>query len=260
LKFKIKSKTFREGMGFLAYRVFLRLLNLGRSHFDSNGELWSLISVFRGLNLNNICIFDVGVNKGLFIDKTIELAEKEELEVSIHGFEPLKFLFDDLQEKYRSSPFVNLNNFGCGNIKKNLPLFVNRQNHTLSSLSKRDLSFHGLELDEEIEVGIIRLEDYCRENRVEHIHLLKIDVEGHEFDVLRGLGQLLSPDFISVIQFEYGGANLDSRVLLKDLLDLLESRGFRVLKVMKNYYLDFKYNTVWENFQNSNFIAIRKSA
>lgn len=54
------------------------------------------------------------------------------------------------------------------------------------------------------ETGRVRRGDAaCRELGITKIAFLKIDTEGHELHVLRGFGDMLRPDRIGCIQFEY---------------------------------------------------------
>ncbi len=64
--------------------------------------------------------------------------------------------------------------------------------------------------------------------RDEQIHLLKVDVEGHELEVLSGgLGTL---ERVESIQLEYSFTNsFNPSLRLSDFRDLLEPRGFRLL-------------------------------
>lgn len=56
------------------------------------------------------------------------------------------------------------------------------------------------------EVDMVRLDDYCTEHGIEALDLIKIDVEGHEDAVVRGMGALLSssPGLRIVMEFTYG--------------------------------------------------------
>jgi FkbM family methyltransferase len=53
-----------------------------------------------------------------------------------------------------------------------------------------------------LEVECVSIDDYCRENGVEYIDLLKIDVEGAEVEVLQGARQMISKNRIFAIVFE----------------------------------------------------------
>jgi hypothetical protein len=50
-----------------------------------------------------------------------------------------------------------------------------------------------------VEADVTRFDTYCRLNRVDHVDLVKIDAEGSEPQVLRGMGDLIddwAPDII----------------------------------------------------------------
>ena len=56
----------------------------------------------------------------------------------------------------------------------------------LASLTKRKLDHFNIDFSKEEKVDIDTIDNYCAENSIDHIHLLKIDIEGHELDVLSG--------------------------------------------------------------------------
>ncbi|PIY58809.1 MAG: methyltransferase FkbM, partial [Candidatus Yonathbacteria bacterium CG_4_10_14_0_8_um_filter_43_17] len=84
----------------------------------------------------------------------------------------------------------------------------------------------------------------------------KIDVEGHELSTLSGFGKYLNADFIDFIQFEYGGANLDSHTNLLDFYNLLTPIGFKIAKVMSQSLELREYSPRMDNFVYSNYVAI----
>ena len=97
--------------------------------------------------------------------------------------------------------------------------------------------------------------DYIEEHAIKHIDLLKIDVEGHELKVLQGFEKYLSVDFIDYIQFEYGGANLDSHT---SLLELYSKRHFLIAKILPKGLEIRTYQSYMENFMYANYVAISK--
>jgi hypothetical protein len=86
---------------------------------------------------------------------------------------------------------------------------------------------------------------------------LKVDVEGHELPVFMGAEKMLSEQKISVIQFEYGGCNLDSRVFLSDIWGFLESYGYGIAKIHPNGLHHYDgYEQRLEAFKYSNWVAL----
>lgn len=79
-------------------------------------------------------------------------------------------------------------------------------------------------------VELMRLDDYMHKNNIEHIDLIKIDTQGHEPEVLEGLGQMLSN--IDVIISELMLYDYYERTLsFFDLEELLIPAGFKLYDI-----------------------------
>lgn len=104
------------------------------------------------------------------------------------------------------------------------------------------------------------LDNYCSNHGITQIDFLKIDIEGHELEALKGASQLLKQGKVKVIQFEYGGTYIDARILLKDIFSLFNDLPYDLYKI---YPQDLKKATMYaqnlENFQLQNWLAINKS-
>lgn len=72
------------------------------------------------------------------------------------------------------------------------------------------------------EVPLLSLHTLLSENRIDNVAVLKIDVEGYELNVLKGLGEKIS--CIQNIVFE----SLESIEARKEICEWLELRGFKV--------------------------------
>ena len=101
------------------------------------------------------------------------------------------------------------------------------------------------------------LDEYRNTGRVFGvIDFCKIDVEGHELEVLRGMVDSLKAKTVRIIQFEYGGTNIDSRVLLKDIFAFFDTFGYQLWKIKPNGLEPVEqYTQSLENFQYQNWIA-----
>lgn len=93
-------------------------------------------------------------------------------------------------------------------------------------------------------------------NKIEYIDLLKVDVEGHELDVLIGAGDFIQK--IKLIQFEFGGTNIDTRNYFRDYFYFFKNNGFNLFRLTPSGKLIgiFKYNENEERFTCMNYIAI----
>ena len=104
------------------------------------------------------------------------------------------------------------------------------------------------------------LDAFASRRGLRHIDLLKIDVEGHEYDVLRGAEKLLAARQIGIVQFEFGGCNLDTRTSFRDFYSLMTEYGF-CLYVISKYGLQRieKYREIYEQYGTTNFAAVYAS-
>ena len=79
-------------------------------------------------------------------------------------------------------------------------------------------------------VAVTTLDSVCKEHSIDHIDLLKIDVEGCEYEVLQGAARMIGSLSIDIIQFEINALSLISKHSLLDFMTLLtEYRFFRLL-------------------------------
>ncbi len=204
-----------------------------------------------------LCVFDVGANKGLFIDLL-----KENLvgsDYHIHAFEPSKECIEVLEKKYGQNPKISVNPFALGEIKGKKMLFFDKPGSTLSSFSKRRLGHKSINFDKSDEVKVDTVDNYCQKNKIEYIDLLKIDVEGHEFDVLSGAAHSLSTKKIKTISFEFGGCNIDSRTFFQDYYYFLKQSGFNdIYRITPSGFIlpIPKYKEELEQFRTSNYFAV----
>src|SRR5260370_31745325 len=98
----------------------------------------------------------------------------------MQGFEDSRKDEEELDENARNYKNVVLNNYGLGRQPGELDLFYDAVGSGLASLTKRKLDHFGLHMELSEKVRISTVDHYCSAHEIDHIHLLKIDVEGHE--------------------------------------------------------------------------------
>ena len=203
------------------------------------------------------CIFDVGANKGQYIN--IVFNELHKKSFKIHSFEPSKYTFDLLQKNAPASAKVKLNNLGLGKNVGEHTLYSNEQGSGLASLTKRKLDHFNIDFSDSEKILITTLDNYCCENGIKHIHLLKIDVEGHELDVLNGANKMFSEQSIDLVTFEFGGCNIDTRTFFQDFYYFFYEKKMKLFRITPSGYLFpiRKYKEQYEQFITTNFIATK---
>jgi FkbM family methyltransferase len=158
------------------------------------------------------CVFDVGGNIGLYT-LYVGMGRKN---LDIHVFEPVPTLFANLEHNVRSvmkDNAVHANNVGLSNVATEATINFFPKASGLTTLkddidSKSDISIrwrtrnalfpqfnsflmkllvkqHLVAKKETIK--LIRMSEYIDAHHIESIDMVKIDVEGHEFEILQGI-------------------------------------------------------------------------
>lgn len=172
-----------------------------------------------------LCI-DVGGNKGSYTEAL--LSEFRGTQVIV--FEPSRKNHQTLLSKFAGEKRVGIEHVALSNKTGKAQLFADQDGSGLASLNRRKLDHFGISFDFAEEVTTLRFEDYWVEklNRAK-IGLVKLDVEGHELAVLEGLGSSLR--HIDLIQFEFGGCNIDSRTFFQDFWYFFKQSSFDVFRL-----------------------------
>lgn len=213
---------------------------------QSNGEFRWLREVIPQCKV----VFDVGANVGDWTG----LALGVNPQLRVHCFEPSITAFQRLQSRSFPAEQVLLNRCGLGATEGEMALYLFSAESGLSSLYPRKGIGKSQTRIEHVRMDT--LDSYCQRRGVDHIDLLKLDVEGHELRVLEGSASMLAGGRVRRIQFEYGGTYIDARVLLKDMFDLLTSYGYQLSKIYPRGLRPFKgYHQTLENFQYQNWVA-----
>jgi len=217
---------------------------------ETNGELRYMKRVLPKCST----VFDIGANVGHWAALALRINQS----LQLHCFEPGKVTYRKLlQNSFPAN--VICNNFGMSSEPGEAPLFIFEDGAGINSLYKREgLESFGLSKQENYElVRLDTVDDYCKQKGIDSIDLLKIDVEGHELEVFRGTAQMLFQGRVKVIQFEYGGCNIDAGVLLKDIFNFFSDYNYNFYKICsRELRLVARYDQCLENFQHQNWLIV----
>lgn len=227
---------------------------------ESSGEhvlVDLLINRSRALH-RPLCVLDVGANRGQFLSMIVN--GLGDVPFHVHAIEPSASAFRALAAEHSDSSRVTLNQLGLGKEEGTLALYSNAEGSGIASLYPRRLDHFGIDFSLTESVSIGTLDTYCERHALRVIDLLKLDVEGHELDVLRGASQLLKDGVIDTITFEFGGCNIDSRTYFQDFFYFFKSYGsFRLFRITPSGFLAplDEYREVYEQFRTTNFLVRR---
>jgi len=102
------------------------------------------------------------------------------------------------------------------------------------------IKFHNEYYKNEIPCKVRKASDYIREQKLKCIDFAKIDVEGMDFQVIKGFEDEIRN--VRVVQFEYGILNISSHGLLADFCRHLYDNGFVVGKILPRCVKFFEYH------------------
>jgi FkbM family methyltransferase len=214
-----------------------------------------LVDLFLHNNENSeLTVFDVGCNRGLFSDIFSNLEN-----ITIHCFEPIESLYNDLEKKYNGNKNIILNKMclsdsvGTSDFYRLLSL----ETDGCSSLIERPVFKDRGWLYNKDTVKITTIDDYCKKNNIRHIDFIKIDVEGAEFLVFNGMLNMLKTKNVGMIQFEYGNTFKDGNYTLDMVYNLLKKYGYNLYILNDNNFNVIDPNNIEsiKDIDNINLIA-----
>jgi hypothetical protein len=100
-------------------------------------------------------------------------------------------------------------------------------------------------------------DDYIKSHAVDHVDILKIDVEGHEMEVLEGFQQSFGEGAVDLVQFEFTLWAAVARRWLADYYEFFSQWDFRIGKLWPQSVRWKAYAVEDEQFFVSNFVAVR---
>jgi len=217
---------------------------------DKSGEEKVLEYISKKTSGKTIMVFDVGANTGTYAQLVIKYMGNS----IIHCFEPSPSTFKILQKTLEGTS-AKLHQIGISNIKDTKTLYQIGTEAGLASVYNRNLQHLGLQATHTETIDLTTLDNFCTENTIEKIDLLKMDIEGHEFSGLQGATRLLAERKIRFIQFEFGGCNIDSRTYFRDFWHLLHP-NYSIYRIVKDGLFKIeKYDQSLEIFMLSNFLC-----
>lgn len=197
-------------------------------------------------------VLDVGANLGDYTGSVLGRFPN----ATVHAFEPANAAREALVSRFGSGGQVSIHATALSDADGEATLWSDRAGSGLSSLSKRRLGHFGIRFENRQQVRTERLDGVLGRLGIGHVDWIKLDVEGHELAVLRGLGARIAD--VGLVQFEFGGCNIDSRTYLQDFWYFFAEHGFRLYRLTGCGPLPLrKYRESYESFCTTNYAAVR---
>lgn len=199
-------------------RYYKTLNSLPTGNYKCEPELLYIHQVLQ----SDAVFIDIGTNKGIYLYQ----AEKVIQSGKIYGFEPNQSLVNYIQPLF---PKVKLFPLAVSSTTGTSVLHIPKKGNGLQD-TRASLEDMGDEV-EKIEIQTITLDDWAKNENVSRIDVIKIDVEGHEFDSVKGCENILRtirPVFIIEIELRH------AKYPIHEIFDFIKGFGYDV------FYFDRK--------------------
>ncbi len=247
----------RERAWRLGRKLYMHARGEVANEMANNGEYALIAAVLKAhtaLQDGSIFVaFDVGANIGDWSETAAALAAKDGKAILVHSFEPVPATFETLSRRLANRAEVRLLPLALSHAPGTARMRVVGANAGTNTLNAGDAE------GEDIVVTLDTAAAYAAKAGIATIHLLKIDAEGHDLEVIRGALPLLEEKRIWVLQFEYNHRWVFARNSLFALFETIKHTDFAVARVVPDGLEVYpKWHLELDRFFESNFALVRK--
>jgi FkbM family methyltransferase len=199
---------------------------------------------------------DIGANVGNYTAEVLKRCPG----IRCLVIEPAKLNITRLRERFGGQAYVALRQCALASESGHRILFSDIAGSGLASLTKRDLAHRDIEMALREDVQTMRFDELLSGwptpgGRIDYV---KIDVEGHELEVLAGFGERLRQ--VRLVQFEFGGCNIDTRTFIRDFWTFFDENGFLLYRITASGPRRiWRYSEALEFFVTTNFVAVNEA-
>ena len=190
-----------------------------------------ILCYLKKLNLKEL--IDVGAHKGEFLSYATKIGSIKK----IYAFEPQKTIFKILKKNFSGNSKVKLINLGISEKPSNKIFYINKLSST-STMSKFNESSNYLKFKnfltgskknyiDKYSIKTSSINQFFKNIRFKNC-LLKIDVEGFEYNVLKGSKNKMREIKYILIENQFG--NLYKNKSFKEIKKYLYKNNFNILK------------------------------
>lgn len=218
-----------------------------------SGEAWVLEQV--GATFPTPCLLDVGGNVGTYAT----LARRLIPQARIISLEPNPASHTALALAASEHGFTAIHT-AAGSGHGTAPLYFRADQPTSTHASLLDGVNGADDKTVHIKVPLTTLDALLPTLGVQHVHLLKVDTEGAELDVITGASATIAAGAVDWVQFEFNTMNIAARTYFEDFARALP--GYRFFRLLPRGLVELDGST-WSLpnlFVYQNLLAVRPGA
>lgn len=170
-------------------------------------------------------VYSFGIGKDISFDNAI----MKKHGCQVYGFDPTPKSIDFINNQVQNNKFI-FNDFGIST-KTGVEIFFLPKNERAVSASMSLSDF--VSEENSIEVKMKSFDDITQQFEHSHIDVVKMDIEGSEYEVLENL--LDSNVTITQLLVEFHDRYFKGEIKSKKIIDLLYKKGFQIFGASLNY-------------------------
>ena len=172
---------------------------------------------------NGDIVLDIGANIGYY---TLIFAKLVGSNGKIFAFEPEPFNYDLLQKNIKINNYENIitEQKAVGNENGVIKLYLSKIRTGMHRIYKSKYTNN-----EFVNVDIVKLDDYFKDSKFfNKINFIKMDVEGSEFGVLKGLTRILENNNVKILAEFIPDSIKEFGFNPQDFISFLQSFGYKI--------------------------------
>jgi FkbM family methyltransferase len=175
-------------------------------------------------------ILDVGANAGIY--SLAALAAQSD--ATVHAFEPTPEIAARLRATAKLNGLDNLHVHEVAVFSKDGQAILKRFRGELGNNEGMNFISQDVGNSEDEHVRTVCLDHFCQDRSIDHVDLLKLDVQGHEHSALKGAEHLIREGRVGMIFMELNWArSAGATCAATESIRLLEQAGYRFSRPVK---------------------------
>lgn len=173
---------------------------------------------------NNSIFFDIGANAGTWSLLVKSLFPK----AVIHAFEPVPNYQLEFKKSTEKLSDITLHPFAAGNANKFETYNLSGHSSSFLEVTEELLKIHPNEKKTgEINVKMIRLDDFVKQHHIPYPNVLKLDVEGFELEALKGAEECMKNASYIILEVSFIERHR-SQPLFNDIVKFMADNNYLV--------------------------------
>jgi FkbM family methyltransferase len=195
-------------------------------YLQGNREAWpgDWLRYEYDLNENSIVI-----DLGCYIGEFTKIME-DKFNCYIYSFEPIKLFHDVCVDKFKNNSKIKVYKAGLSNENKKVDFTIGGEASSMFSDENRP----------EIDVDLIKIDDFLEQEKIQKVNVLKMNIEGGEYDLLEYMIKNNLTEKFENIQVQFHDNVFEGWE---------EKYNFIINNLTKTHHLTYKFEFKFENWE-----------